>query len=392
MAGSRPGVPGVLGASDSANVPGAAPPEWRPVFARVPRASFIPAVIWDDDRRVVRRDREPDRWAALVRRDAPVITQLDDGDASGRGYVSSSASMPTVVAMMLAELDVADGMRVLEIGTGTGWNTALLAARLGSENVTSVEIDPALAAAARRSLADAGFRPTVATADGMAGWPENAPYDRVIATAAVQRVPYAWVAQTRPGGLVLTPWGTAFHNGTLLRLRVHGDGTGSGRFGADVGFMWTRSERTPHGSVEERVLPEHDSDASTTELHPYEPVGDFDASFAIGLRVPAMLSTVVHDGPAADNRFTVYLMDPATGSWASWRVTPETHGSYQVRQHGRRRLFAELAAAWRWWEGAGRPGVDRFGLTVTRDGQYTWLDHPETPIGPPTDERPHPPR
>jgi protein-L-isoaspartate O-methyltransferase len=75
-----------------------------------------------------------------------VIIQVDDGHPSGPGkrgcYITSSASPPEVVALMLAALDAEPGMRVLEIGTGTGYNAALLAHRLGAQNITSVEIDP----------------------------------------------------------------------------------------------------------------------------------------------------------------------------------------------------------------------------------------------------------
>ncbi|GLU45895.1 methyltransferase domain-containing protein [Nocardiopsis ansamitocini] len=361
---------------------------WRPVLESVRRDSFLPDTVWDASLRPVVRSREPGRWSELVHRDAPVITQLDDGGGSGRGYVSSSASMPSVVALMLGALALDDGMTVLEIGTGTGWNAALLAARLGDDRVTTVEVDAALAERARVSLAAAGVDPLVVTADGTAGWPARAPYDRVIATAAVRWVPYAWVEQTRPGGRVVTPFGTAFHNGTLLLLDVADDGTASGRFGAGVGFMWVRDQRTPHGSVEDRVDPVHDFTETVTGLHPYEPVSGFDASFAIGLRVSGMLSTVVHDD--SGDGFTVYLMDPGTGadtgadtgSWARWRITADTVGEYRVRQHGPRRLFDELRAAYDWWLGLGKPAHDRFGLTVDADGQRAWLDDPGREVGP----------
>ncbi|MBB4933398.1 protein-L-isoaspartate(D-aspartate) O-methyltransferase [Lipingzhangella halophila] len=351
--------------------------QWTPTFERVPRENFIPEIIWDEERQAVHRADAPHRWNQLVCADAPVITQLDDGAETGPGYISSSASKPSIVAMMLEALDVAEGYRVLEVGTGTGWNAALLADRLGDERVTTVEVDPVLAEAARKALADAGYHPTVLCGDGMAGSPASAPYDRVIATAAVQRVPYAWVEQTRPGGRIVAPFGTAFHNGTLLRLTVHGDGSASGRFGGNVGFMWVRDQRTPHGAVEDRVRPEHDYTETTTEVHPYEPVADFDASFVVGLQVPDMKSTVVHDGEPAEGRFTVYLMDPDSGSWASWRVTPERVGGYRVRQHGPRMLFDELSAAYTWWQQTGRPAHTRLGLTMTAEGEHLlWVDEP----------------
>ncbi|WP_233515369.1 methyltransferase domain-containing protein [Marinitenerispora sediminis] len=363
--------------------------EWCPAFAAARRHEFIPDTVWaqEDGRpRLLSRAESPSEWLRACYTDQPVAVQLDDGDESGRGYVSSSASMPSIVADMLTALDAEPGMRVLEIGTGTGWNAALLAARLGAEHLTTIEVDPGLAEQARDALKRTGFGGvTVVTGDGAAGHPEQAPYDRVLSTAAVQRVPIAWVKQARPGGRIITPWGTAFHNGTLAHLTVHQDGTASGHFGGDVGFMWMREQRTPHGAVEDRIRPEHHFTETTTDLHPFHVLADFDASFTIGVRVPAVKSTLVYDGDIPGNTsYTVYLMAPDSGSWASWRITPDTTGRYRVRQHGPRQLFAELAAAYEWWETAGRPSHDRFGLTATsRDQQQIWLDQPENVIGEP---------
>ncbi|WP_017597024.1 methyltransferase domain-containing protein [Nocardiopsis lucentensis] len=350
---------------------------WRDTFMRVPRHHFVPDRIWvesEDDLTPLTRVEDPEAWLRACYSDRPLITQIDDGDANGRGYRSSSASMPSIVAMMLEAADLAAGHRVLEIGTGTGWNAALLADKVGRGNVTSVEIDPAVARQAEEALAGSGVH--VVTGDGEKGYPPDAPYDRVLATAAVQRVSYAWVEQTSPGGRVVTPWGTSFHNGTLLRLQVEADGTASGRFGGNVGFMWVRGQRTPHGSLEDRVRPEHEYTETSTDLHPYEPISDFDASFAIGLRVPGMKDLLVFDDDVPGNpNYTVYLMDPGSGSWASWRVQPGPH-DYRVRQHGPRRLFDELAEAYSWWRKAGRPEHTRFGVTVTPEGQRVWLDAP----------------
>jgi len=364
-------------------------PTWREVFAQVPRHLFIPGTVWvEEDGRTSRlnRDESPDAWLEACYDDRPVITQLDDGDGSEQGYWSSSASMPTLVAMMLDALDLEPGMRVLEVGTGTGYNAALLAVRTGAENVTSVEVDAALAGRARTSLKALGLAVTVVTGDGALGHRPSAPYDRILSTAAVQRVPYPWVQQTAAGGGIVTPWGTAFHNGALLRLRVDEDGTASGHFDGNAGFMWLRDQRTPHGAVEDRVLPDHDFTESATELHPYSPLSDFDSSFAIGLRVPAMKSTVVFDGYApGTGAYTVYLTDPYAGSWASWRIEPGPP-PYRVRQHGPRRLFDELTTAHRWWKEAGSPSHTRFGATVTPDEQYVWLDDPAHRVPPPLSE------
>lgn len=88
---------------------------------------------------------------------------------------TSSASKPDLVLSMLAALDVHDGHTVLEIGTGSGYNAALLAARLGAPSVTTVEIDPGLATSARAALVASGFPVTVLTGDGTQGYPANAP-------------------------------------------------------------------------------------------------------------------------------------------------------------------------------------------------------------------------
>lgn len=282
---------------------------------------------------------------------------------------------------MLSRLDVFPRMRVLEIGTGTGYNAALLSHLVGEENVTTVEIDPDLAEQARTRLLGTGFGTFVGTGDGTRGWPSRTPFDRVISTTAVQRVPYCWVAQASPGGRVLTPWGTAFHNGVLADLQVGPHGTAQGRFGGDVAFMWVRDQRTPMRVVQTHVRPEEQESTFThTRLHPYEPIGDFDASFAIGLRMPTVLNRVEFDG-TDEKRFTVHLVDPPTGSWVSWRIAPEQRETgHVVRQYGPRPLFTELEAAHAWWQEAGRPEHTRFGLAVSSERQSIWLDDPRNPI------------
>jgi protein-L-isoaspartate(D-aspartate) O-methyltransferase len=360
------------------------PPAWREAVEAVPRHAFVPECVWEQTDYglvPVRRADDPTGWLQRVYADAPVITQADDGDTApgenGR-YVSSSTSTPSLVFRMLAELDADPRHRVLEIGTGTGWNAGLLAARLGPGRVFSVEIDPALAERARTSLAAVGLSPTVITGDGTDGYPPGAPYDRVVATASVRRVPYAWVAQTRPGGLIVTPWGTPYHNGALLKLVVRDEGTAAGRFVGQLAFMWLRGQRIPFGRLEERVRPGDDAAESVTVQHPYKPVNDMDASFAVGLRVPGVQSHVVPDDDGDPYHYVLWLTDPASGSWACLAHERGAR-TFPVRQHGRRRLWDEVEAAYGWWVGAGRPAYSRFGLTVSRTGQTVWLDDPETP-------------
>src|SRR5262249_42179564 len=97
--------------------------------------------------------------------------------------------MPEIVFDMLDTLDVQDGYRVLEIGTGTGWTPGLLTARLDGESVTTIEVAAALADPARAALAGVGLGPQVIARDGSSGWPQGAPYDRALCRASARWVP-----------------------------------------------------------------------------------------------------------------------------------------------------------------------------------------------------------
>jgi protein-L-isoaspartate(D-aspartate) O-methyltransferase len=119
----------------------------------------------------------------------------------------SSASQPAIVAEMLEQLALAPGMRVLEIGAGTGYNAALLRTLVGpTGHVTTVDIDEDITDGARRHLAAAGITDVeVITADGAAGYAPNAPYDRVILTVNAGDIAPAWVAQLQSGGILVLP-------------------------------------------------------------------------------------------------------------------------------------------------------------------------------------------
>ena len=216
-------------------------------FDAVPREAFIPDLIWvrkDDGWAFpLRRQDDPDCWLAQVRSEDAVTIQVDDG-ATDRGvWPTSSCSAPRVVGEMLELSDLDPGTRVLEIGTGTGWNAALMAEIVGPANVTTIEIHPSIAEQARRNLRKVGCPVRVVTGDGEAGFPDNAPYDRVIVTAAVSELPYPWVEQTRSGGLILVPWAPTFHpHGPLALLSVDG-GRAVGQFVAPSWFMPLRGQR-----------------------------------------------------------------------------------------------------------------------------------------------------
>lgn len=132
-------------------------------------------------------------------------------------------SQPYIVALMTEALAVTPGLRVLEIGSGSGYQAAVLA-HLGAE-VWGVEIVPELAGRAAAVLQDLGAKGVhLRTGDGNLGWPEEAPFDRIIATAAAQEIPPALLDQLKPDGILVMPLEEADGEQNLVKVtRENGD-------------------------------------------------------------------------------------------------------------------------------------------------------------------------
>lgn len=135
-----------------------------------------------------------------VYQDEALVTKVDKG-----GHPICSSSQPSVMALQLEALDLHPGLSVLEIGTGTGYNAALMDVLVRpTGHVTSIDIDPELVSTAIQHLASTGAESVLATkGDGFEGYLSQAPYDRVLATCAVRSLPRTWVAQLALGGLLV---------------------------------------------------------------------------------------------------------------------------------------------------------------------------------------------
>jgi protein-L-isoaspartate(D-aspartate) O-methyltransferase len=130
-------------------------------------------------------------------------------------------SQPYIVAFMTEALALEPTHRVLEIGTGSGYQAAVLS--LLANAVYTIEIVAPLADRARTTLAGLGYRNIqVRTGNGYLGWPEHAPYDRIMVTAAPDKVPAALVQQLKIGGLMAIPVGTLFQELQILRRTAAG--------------------------------------------------------------------------------------------------------------------------------------------------------------------------
>lgn len=134
-------------------------------------------------------------------------------------------SQPTTVVLMLDALEVRPGMKVLEIGAGSGYNAALLGVLVGPKGkVITIEIIPELAAFARKNLAKAGItNVTVVKADGSKGYAKEAPYDRIICTAAAPRIPQVLVNQLKDNGILLIPVGSGYLQKMVRARKVKGE-------------------------------------------------------------------------------------------------------------------------------------------------------------------------
>jgi protein-L-isoaspartate(D-aspartate) O-methyltransferase len=183
----------------------------------VPRHLFLPNVPLED-----------------AYSDTAILTHEENG------IPVSSASQPAIVAIMLQQLELAPGMRVLEIGAGTGYNAALLAELVGpTGSVTTVDIDAVIAVEARAHLEEAGYAQVrVVAADGANGWPENAPYDRIELTVGATDITPAWYEQlVEDGNITLPLWLGVSDASVTLRKR---DGALHSESLAPCGFMRLR--------------------------------------------------------------------------------------------------------------------------------------------------------
>lgn len=287
---------------------------WRQAFLAVPRHILVPTCYHGGECIGDKTDRE--RWLRLVYSDTTLITQCRP-DA-----VTSSGTMPSLVAMMLQALEIEDGHRVLQVATGTGYTAALLCARLGSDQVTSLDIDPELTTAARNRLGRCGYAPFVITGDGA--------------------------------------------HGGLVKLTVTGHGNAQGPF-IGAGYVM-RHRSTPNASpggwpidlAEEPRWPQRITEIPSSVYY------DNDFRFFLDLTIPG-LAHGYRDG----DPHNLVISEPG-GSHAY--ITPEG----DVSQSGPRRLWDNAENIYHTWSSLGAPPREHFGLTVTPHCQTIWLDTPDS--------------
>ncbi|WP_427885794.1 ATP-grasp peptide maturase system methyltransferase [Kribbella sp. GL6] len=364
---------------------------WRLAVEAVPREAFLPSffrpvdgpegTLWEP---VVAAEQES---LALIYQDETWVTQLDRAITPERtqlpvaGVPTSSSTMPGLVVRMLEELQVDDTAKVLEIGTGTGYSTALLSERLGGDLVTSVEYDSVVAARAANALRAAGYAPDLVVGDGLDGCAASAPYDRVIATCSVRRIPVAWLEQTRPGGSILTTMtGWLDASAGLVRLEVTGKGRAEGRFlGTTDSFMPARPhDRPPLSDDLFDWLSESAPEERATPIGPevLDQVVNWTCAYLAQLAVPDAQVIGISEG---DGPMVNYLIDEGRRAFSA--LIPQADGCWRVRTAGPVDLWGQVEAMHARWQAAGEPSLDLFRLDVTPTAQTVRLMDSNQPFG-----------
>ncbi|HOC78384.1 MAG TPA: protein-L-isoaspartate(D-aspartate) O-methyltransferase [Methanofastidiosum sp.] len=168
----------------------------KKAFLKVDRSNFIPD------------DKKNDAY-----RDTPL--------SIGWGQTISA---PSMIAIMLEVSELTKGVKVLEIGTGSGYNAALIAEICGDENVVTIERIPEVYSFGLTNLRRAGYKVKVVLGDGTKGHEEDSPYDRIIVTAAAPNILDSWKNQITDEGMIIAPVGAERHYQELLVLKKEKDG------------------------------------------------------------------------------------------------------------------------------------------------------------------------
>ncbi|MEV3855517.1 methyltransferase domain-containing protein [Streptomyces sp. NPDC050095] len=334
-------------------VPDPASP-WRVPFERVPRHVFVPCFYRQDTAGIWNAVNWGDRgYLDAVYSDAALTTQIDE-----QNIPTSSSSQPTLMLAMLEALDPQPGQSVLELGTGTGYNLALLADRLGDHQLVSMEPDEMLAAAAIRHLQHAGHQPMVIAGDGTLGYPRCAPYDRIISTVGLTHIPPALLAQGISGTQIVAPLGYGIVNLTLADA-----GHATGRFlPIPAQFMATRGPAVHPPAFDAA----RDAPLEKAKVAPERILDSL--KFPLSLALPGHTTCSWND---ADGRRL------AVGIWTPDGSTAIAHVDGSVRQVGPGRVWDTVEAV-----AADLPETitrEDFHVTITAGGQVVVYGEPGGP-------------
>lgn len=338
--------------------------EVRQAFLTVSRRAFVPTYY--------RREGSVLDWTLVETADAAytdeaLVTKIDPLSK----HPSSSSSQPSLMAMKLEALDLHSGQRVLEIGSGTGYNAALIASLVGvTGRVVSIDIDHDLVEKAMQHLATADVEGVqVVCGDGLLGYADAAPYDRLLATGSFRAFPSAWLDQLAPGGklvgnligdlasvFVCLTKNTQSADGVLLSIggnkqymELH-----HGAFPRLVVPNWSEYEKA--------VLKEYGTAIDVPSL-----VQQTDFLFLLQCLFP-WLERHWRYNPELEKAEMYFLAEKTS-------LTVQIHkpGEWIVRERGDASLWGHLCEASLLWERYDHPSLNQYRIHVDSSGQYISL-------------------
>ncbi|GAA2535919.1 MULTISPECIES: protein-L-isoaspartate O-methyltransferase family protein [Pseudonocardia] len=366
---------------------------WRAALLDVPRHHFVPAHYTRPARGGHWQPNDPGTepeapgWLGRVYSDAGLTIALSELDVWGDQHPVAASPPPELTVRSLQALGVDDGDRLLQLGVGCGYTTALAAHWLGPGRVVGVEIDPDLLRAAARRFEERDLDVAVRPGDGSLPVPlsgDGAPFDRVLVGYESDDVPAVWVHHVRPGGRLLARLtGGLGGGGHILFDRPSTDpGAPSaepslvGRFLAWTGPLPARRVAATRRAVRRPAGPTGGLVASgSTPVAPTLLANDDDPLVLLAqLHLPRGTTRAVR---STDTGAATYLQAP-DGSWAEIAHASHRHGRHDTREAGPTPLVHALDAAGELYNDLGRPEWTDFGVTATAAGTHVWHHDPRT--------------
>lgn len=321
-------------------------------------------------------------WLRSIYVDEPLVTAIDD-----KGIPISSSTAPWLMALMLEALQVHPESKVLEIGTGTGYNMALLI-YLASDikKVISIEIDSQLAHKAMQNIEQlVGKKPSIYIGNGLSGYSQDAPYDRIVATGGYPQIPLTWLDQLSEGGILVMNLRKPLFGGILQLHKVSERRSALGHFLATPSVAFT-SLQNPSQSSSLYMSPDinlyrklpvtirialHDEDLNASML--------WTSSFAIFLQFefPSMNLLFLHKNTISSSglifdptKFTTYLIDTTSQTAITFNYQ-EASGRWLVEVRGHPQVWEKLNQAYQQWIKLQRPQISSYIVEIDDFGKQT---------------------
>ena len=333
--------------------------DWlRQALFKVPRHLFIEQYY----------DGEGQDGIVHVESPIPTAEQLS-AIYSNRGMMiredpHSAASQPSLIFGMLNALKLADGQKVLEIGTGSGWNAGLIAHSVGNDSrVYSIDLQADLVEKAEKHLSTAGFnRVNLRAGDGGLGW-DGETFDRIIVTVGCPDIPPAWIESLVDGGILVMPLKTRGAGDPILRLHKQGN-TLTGTFTQWAGFMNLQGDF--NSSTEDPLEPSSDrvletllqAEPTFTPLPAY--VGS-DCAFYLRLNGEPMETLWEYQGQGGMNSV---LLDRELPGLCVPRSVLEPKPENRVDAYGNSQLVDRFISGIEAWINLGRPKITDYHIEI----------------------------